>query len=299
MQSLALSELPPPPEGKIGWPWTEESVPVPAIRSDGQPWPLISIVTPSYNQGQFIEETIRSVLLQGYPNLEYLVLDGGSTDQTREILEKYRPFLSYLRSAPDKGQSAAISEGFQRSSGEILAWLNSDDRYQPNAFVRVAEFFLAHPKIVFANSDVNFIDGAGNHLHRMYVANPNPLVVAHTGSHTWPQQGCFWRHSAYTAVGGVNESLRFCMDRDLFIRLARSGNTRRIPGKPLADFRIHETAKSSTIQEVANREGAMLIEKYSYSRNQNYIRLIKLYEKFWTKPAQLRQFVGKISHQEW
>src|SRR5262245_38077091 len=111
MRCPTLAELPPPPAGRIGWPWTMESPQLPDTMSDGRPWPRISIVTPSYNQGEFIEETIRSVLLQGYPNLEYIVMDGGSKDETLSILQKYEHAINYWTSAPDKGQAEAINKG--------------------------------------------------------------------------------------------------------------------------------------------------------------------------------------------
>ena len=114
---------------------------LPETMSDGHPWPRISIVTPSYNQGQFIEETIRSVLQQGYPNLEYIIIDGGSTDNSVEIIKKYEEYLTYWVSEPDDGQYDAINKGFSRATGEIMAWLNSDDMYVPWTFKTVAEIF--------------------------------------------------------------------------------------------------------------------------------------------------------------
>src|SRR5262245_23266161 len=108
MSCTRLIALPPPPPSKTGWPWTEESPPLPETMPDGSPWPRLSIVTPSYNQGQFIEATIRSVLLQGYPNLEYVVIDGASTDNSVGIIKQYEKWLTYWVSEPDSGQSCAI-----------------------------------------------------------------------------------------------------------------------------------------------------------------------------------------------
>ncbi|GAI34604.1 unnamed protein product, partial [marine sediment metagenome] len=136
MRSPTLTHLPPPPAGKTGWPWIEESPQLPDTLPDGSLWPRVSIITPSYNQGQFIEETIRSVLLQGYANLEYIIMDGGSTDDSVEIIRKYEPWLTYWVSEPDRGQAHAIDKGFARSTGEILAWLNSDDTYLPGAIAK-------------------------------------------------------------------------------------------------------------------------------------------------------------------
>ena len=138
MQCPTLSELPPPPSGKTGWPWTEESRRLPNQMPSGCPWPRISVVTPSFNQGKFIEETIRSVLLQGYPNLEYLMIDGGSTDNSVEIIKKYSPWLTYWVSEPDDGQSDAINRGLKMSSGDFATWINSDDLLCKNALVEHA-----------------------------------------------------------------------------------------------------------------------------------------------------------------
>lgn len=129
-----LSELPPPPNGRSGWPWNVETA-----ATDNPDLPLISVVTPSFQQGRFLEETIRSVLLQNYPKLEYIVADGGSDDETMVVLEKYRPWLSFVRSAPDRGQGHAINIGFSLSSGELRGWLNSDDIYLPGALAAVGK----------------------------------------------------------------------------------------------------------------------------------------------------------------
>jgi glycosyltransferase involved in cell wall biosynthesis len=133
MRCPRLAELPSPPAGKTGWPWTVETPQLPAARPDGTPWPRISIVTPSYNQGQFIEETIRSVLLQGYPDLEYIVIDGGSTDGAIDIIRKYAPWLAYWTSERDDGQVGAINAGMSQASGSLLNWINSDDLLLPRA----------------------------------------------------------------------------------------------------------------------------------------------------------------------
>ena len=115
--ALTLKDLPAPPEGKTGWPWTEQSEPLPDRMPDGFDWPRFSIVTPSYNQEQFIEETIRSVLLQGYPNLEYIIIDGESKDKSVEIIKKYEQYLTYWTSEPDRSQSHAINKGWQKCTG--------------------------------------------------------------------------------------------------------------------------------------------------------------------------------------
>jgi len=147
--ALTLEDLPPPPPGKTGWPWTEGNKPLPQQMPDGSFYPRISIVTPSYNYGQYIEETIRSVLLQGYPNLEYIIIDGGSTDNTVDIIKKYEKYITYWVSEPDKGQTDAINKGYQRATGDIFSWLNADDSYlDTNCLLTVSQLYLRGYKFI-------------------------------------------------------------------------------------------------------------------------------------------------------
>ena len=140
MRCPTLDELPPPPSGKAGWPWTEEGPPIPDASAERQQWPRVSIVTPSYNQGRFLEETIRSVLLQGYPDFEYFIIDGGSADESLEIIRRYEPWLTYWTSEPDRGQSDAINKGWARATGDVVTYLNSDDCYLTGAVAKVNLF---------------------------------------------------------------------------------------------------------------------------------------------------------------
>jgi glycosyltransferase involved in cell wall biosynthesis len=141
--ALTLQDLPAPPEGKTGWPWTEQSETLPDRMPDGPDWPKISIVTPNYNYGRFLEETIRSVLLQGYPNLDYIIIDGGSTDNSVEIIKKYEQFLAYWVSENDDGQTDSINKGYTKCTGDVFAWLNSDDSYEnPFCLQDIAELYL-------------------------------------------------------------------------------------------------------------------------------------------------------------
>ncbi len=284
---MNIHSLPESLSERAGWPWMINDE-FDDTQTQHIHYPRISIITPSFNQVRYIEETIRSVLLQKYPNLEYIVMDGGSTDGSVEILKKYEPWLSFLSVSPDNGQSAAIVEGFKHATGDIIGWLNSDDYYCQGALERVAHFFVNHPRVVFGNGDVNYIDAEGQFVERIFATRPNRFLTANLGIHGWPQQGCFWRRWAYEKVGGLNTSLQFCMDRDLFIRLIGIGKSRRIPGLPLANFRIHDQAKSSTILDVARQESLSLIEKYGnlYFRNKKW--LLKTMWRFWRKPADLR-----------
>jgi glycosyltransferase involved in cell wall biosynthesis len=189
MKYPKLAELPPPSPGKTGWPWTVETPPLLPDRPDGCPWPRISIVTPSYNQGQFIEETIRSVLLQGYPDLEYIIIDGGSTDNSVEIIAKYEFRLAYWVSEKDRGQSHAINRGFCRSTGCLLGWLNSDDVLLPNALVTVAMAVeIPYEKVLIAGT-AEYRDVSGTGV--IWVHNRIPQTCADV----------FSRFDTYFALG--------------------------------------------------------------------------------------------------
>ena len=204
--------------------------------------PVISIVTPSYQYGRFIEWTIRSVLLQRYPNLEYVVMDGGSTDQTPAILDRYRPFLTHVESAPDGGQADAVVRGFAHTTGEIMAYLNSDDMLAPGALEFVAGYFAANP-------DVDAV-----YSHRVFVGDDNTvksywILPEHNNwlMTRWdyiPQETCFWRRRIYEEAGGINPSLQFALDYDLFVRFMKRGRMRRVD-RFLGAFRAHESSKTS------------------------------------------------------
>jgi glycosyltransferase involved in cell wall biosynthesis len=267
--------------------------------ADGRNWPKISIVTPSYQQGQYLEETIRSVLRQGYPNLEYFVMDGGSTDRSVEIIRKYESWLTFWTSEPDGGQADAIGRGFQRATGEILAWINSDDYYEPGAFMRVGQRFAAQPDLVFANGDVNLVSEESQYRRRLFAMRPSFFFAANYGQHGWPQPGCFWRRAAYEQVGGIDSSLHFCMDKDLFIRLVKSGRSGRISGPPLANFRVHAQSKTSQLYELGQLETAALIKKYGRSPWVSHQRILRSLWWFYRKQAAVRMRLNRYFGREY
>lgn len=240
-----LQNLPQPPGGKTGWPWTKESKPLQYKMPNGSPWPKISIVTPSYNQGQFLEETIRSVLLQNYPNLEYIIMDGGSTDNSIEIIKKYEPWLTYWVGEKDNGQSDAILRGFEKSSGEIIAWLNSDDYYLPDSLFKVARFFCKHPEINLAIGGYEWVKEDGRIVTKYYPCLQDFESLLCIGQR-FGQMACFWKKSAFFELGGFDLNLKFCFDYDMFLRFQRQ----ELPGvidNILAAYRDHNATKSSTI----------------------------------------------------
>jgi len=221
-----LKDLPLPPEGKSGWPWTEESDRVPDKMPDGRLWPKISIVTPSYNQGTFIEESIRSVLLQGYPNLKYIIIDGGSTDNTVEIIKKYEPWLAYWESEPDKGQSHAINKGLEKSTGKFFNWHNSDDVLTPNSLATMAAAMVKYPQAGYVCGKRMLIDEQSIVLgdtKRSYgdktVFTPE-LNTMISSIKTGYQPGCLMNKDLVIKAGMVDQSLHYIMDVDILLRIA-------------------------------------------------------------------------------
>ena len=217
MHTPTLKELPAPPEGKSGWPWREASPLLPENGPGSQPWPEVSIVTPSFNQGEFLEETVRSVLLQGYPNLTYTIIDGGSTDRSVEIIRKYEAWLAGWTSEPDRGQSEAINKGFARARGEILGWLNSDDVYEPGALQRVAGYFRATPDCNLVYGNGWNIDEHGNKTQPCDWIRPFDRSL-YLNSNFILQPAAFWRRSLWEQTGELDPALNWTMDWDWFIR---------------------------------------------------------------------------------
>lgn len=239
-----LADLPAPPQGKSGWPWTEETPLMYGTLPDGNPWPRISVITPSYHQGQFIEQTIRSVLLQGYPNLEYIIIDGGSSDDSVKIIEKYAPYLTYWVSEPDRGQSHAINKGFEISTGQIMCWLNSDDYYLPNTFMTLAENLATGSGnyAVVGHCVQVFADGRPSTSHKGKYENLQRLLQFWKGYHMH-QSAIFWRREVFDKIGFLDENQHYIMDFDYWVRIARHFEFKNVD-RELACFTYHEKAKT-------------------------------------------------------
>lgn len=214
--------------------------------------PRISIVTPSYNQGRFIEATIQSVLSQGYPNLEYIIVDGGSTDASVEIIRRYEKDLAYWVSEKDDGAADAIAKGFRRSTGDILAYLNSDDLYLPGTLHAVATSFQqGRSDVVYGNT--RWIDAGGNPIGER---RQTPFTAAGYlyGGFDLQQPAVFWNRQAYEKCGGIDPTYLFTFDTELFVRFVNQGSRFTHVRRFFASFRIHERSKSSNEADRCERE---------------------------------------------
>jgi glycosyltransferase involved in cell wall biosynthesis len=204
--------------------------------------PLVSIVTPSYNQARFLEFTIRSVIEQDYPNIEYILVDGGSTDGSQDIIHRYADRLAWWISKKDRGQTDAINKGFAHAHGHILAWLNSDDTYEPHAVSEAVEFLQVRPEVGLVYGDANFIDQNGCVIGHFPAARTNYQRLRRGYVHI-PQQASFWRADLWKKVGPLDPSFYFAMDYDLWVRLAAQAPIQYTP-RLWANFRLHSQGKS-------------------------------------------------------
>lgn len=257
--------------------------------------PSISIVTPSYNQAAYLEGTLRSVLEQDYPKLEFIVIDGGSTDGSIEIIRKYAKHLSYWVSEPDRGQSHAINKGLSRSTGEIWAWVNSDDRLLPGALERVAEAWA-----VGKPDDVAWVGGCRRVLADGMLLNeiwPKNLVVEEVADwlvNNFYQPAVFMRRSAVEQAMGLDEKLDYCMDLHLWIKLARLGRLQKVPHL-LAEATIQADAKTQAGRPEAMAETGVLLTEEGYPEQAKRYLAAHL-RRAMTKAAQAHHpnFAGRI-----
>ena len=204
--------------------------------------PKVSIITPSFNQARFLEQTMRSVLEQDYPNIEYIVIDGGSSDGSLEIIKKYSGRLAYWQSQKDKGQTDAINQGFARATGEILAWLNSDDILYPGAVSAAVRQLHTHPEVGMVYSNCQWINADGKVIGNFPAAQTD-LQKLRRGYVHIPQQTAFFRADLWRKVAPLDDSFYFAMDYDLWTRLATHAPLLYVP-ELWAAFRLHEGAKS-------------------------------------------------------
>ena len=225
--------------------------------------PLVSIVTPSFNQGEYIEETIQSILDQDYPNIEHIVIDGASTDGTVSMLKRYDRTISWL-SEPDRGQSDAINKGFRRARGDILTWLCADDVYERNTVAKIVKHFEEHSSTDMVYGECLYIDSTGETIGKYPSRDFDIAALLPFGF--IPQPTVFMRKSVLDRVGLVDTDLHFAMDLDLWVRIAMGGRVDFIP-EILARYRLHDGTKTVSSREAFEREGIRVKERYLNDAN--------------------------------
>ncbi len=204
--------------------------------------PLVTVVTPSFNQASFLEETIISVLNQTYPNIEYIIMDGDSSDGSLEIIKEYASRLAHWVSEKDRGQTDAINKGFALAKGDVLAWLNSDDTLLPNAVAEAVSFLTEHSETGMVYGDANYIDEKGKIIGKFPAAETD-LPRLRRGYVHIPQQASFFRRTLWEQVGPLDPEFFFAMDYDLWVRLAERTELKYLP-RTWANFRLHSGAKT-------------------------------------------------------
>ncbi len=234
--------------------------------------PKISIVTPSFNQGKFIEETIRSVLDQNYPNLEYIIIDGGSTDETVDVIRRYEDRIDYWVSEKDRGQVHAINKGIERTTGDIFGFLNSDDLYLPGTFDTVAKYFQDHPKAEWVCGDTMMF-GEGHKTEVIETVVPKSAAHCLSWAYTAPQPGHFWKRELI--AGGFDEAWPYDFDHDLYVRLLLAGHRCEHIPQTFAGYRLHEASKTvaENYRQIAEFErSAEVYEDRLYGADRRWCR---------------------------
>ncbi len=237
-------------------------------------WPSISIVIPSYNQGPFLAQCIQSALNQGYPNLELIIVDGGSTDQSIEIIKNFSDKLTWWISEPDAGQAHAINKGMEKSSGDILAWLNSDDCLTPNSLFRVAMLLTNNPEVDVVYSHRILIDESGNDIGKWIIPPHNNFVLSYVDF--VPQETMFWRKSLWASTGSyIDESFQFALDWELIHRFIEAGAVFYRAPAFLGMFRVHDKQKTKVnMHRVGHEEMERIRERAITKLAQNRVQAV-------------------------
>lgn len=258
-------------------------------------YPKISIITPSYNQANYIERTILSVICQGYPNIEYIIIDGGSTDGCADIIKKYQDKIAYWVSEPDHGQTDAINKGLKKASGDILAWINSDDTYVAGAIQNVIKYFNEHPGVDLVYGDCYVIDEhdkiLSNHRGKAF-----DIRRAITGDLIY-QPATFFKRKMIEDLGFLDESFRYTMDYDLWLRAALKYNLEYIP-MTLAQFRVHSASKTISQSERFFSEDLRVLDKLfknnEVNKNISFMVYLKIMNTLMM--SQQHNFIKFIDH---
>ena len=222
--------------------------------------PKISVVTPSFNQGQFLGATMRSIHDQGYPKLEHIVIDGGSSDRSIEVIEQFADHLSYWVSEKDAGQTDALIKGFDRATGDIYCWLNSDDLFEPGTLAEVARYFQEHPDVRFIYGDSTWIDADGKPFKPKREHRWNRYVWMFDHNFI-PQPSAFWRADLYHQVGGLDRTFDLAMDADLWIRFAEVTRPRHVR-RYWSQMRFYPEQKNTRMRAASGVEGRAIRSRY-------------------------------------
>jgi glycosyltransferase involved in cell wall biosynthesis len=241
--------------------------------------PLVSIITPSFNQAQYLERTICSVLEQDYPNIEYIVMDGGSTDGSLKIIKNYADRLAYWCSESDEGQVAAINKGFALSNGEILGWINSDDFYEPGAIRTAAEYFINHPETSFLYGEGWYVDEYSQRLRICHFVKPNFRDFYLLNHDPTLQSATFWRRELWNKVGPLDSNINWVFDWEWYIRAHKKTTFQYIP-EILSNYRIHPKAKTRTGGMDRQLEIASITLRYGHRWYPNYIIQMLRYTEY-------------------
>ena len=223
-------------------------------------WPKFSVIVISYNQGRFIEETLLSIINQNYPNLELIVIDGGSTDNSIDIIKHFSNYFSYWVSEPDGGQTHGLIKGFSRSTGEIQCWLNSDDLHEENTLFEVARYFLEHPKVDAVFGDATWINENNQVLRRQCEIPFNKYIWMYTYNYI-PGMSMFWRKALYEKAGGLNAEFDLAMDADLWIRFSDVGQIKHVP-RMWSRMRFYPEQKNRRLRLKSNQEELVIRSRY-------------------------------------
>ncbi len=261
-----------PEVNNFDWTWFFHEILKTILMKDVNTLLKVSVVTPSFDQSRFIEETILSVKNQSYSEIEHIIVDGGSTDGTLDILRKYKR-LHWI-SERDRGQSDALNKGFKMATGEIIGWLNADDAYQPDAVETVVQFFHEHPNTGLVYGNVNIVDEDGEIIRTRYSPSFD-LGLLVRGGHCYIQPATFFRRKIFDEVGYLDLAFHEAMDYEFFIRIGQRFKIKRIP-RILGNFRAHAESKtfSGTTSERGRREVQEILRRYRRLGNSKYPRFL-------------------------
>lgn len=263
-------------------------------------YPKISVVTPSYNQGQFLEETILSVINQNYPNLEYIIIDGGSTDNSVDIIKKYEKYLAYWVSEKDDGQTYAIIKGLQKSTGNFLTWLNSDDTYLPGGLEAVANAIVQYPDLNVVYGDYVITDQAGKYLLQKREIKFDFDIMLY-GPCFIGQPSAFFSRSIYDQVGGLDVNFNFFMDVEFWLRIAKNGGKFTHIKKTIATYRFHEeskTIKDFSVSERCKKEASDIEKKYWTRKKFSNLIMHQFYRSYLRTKNRIRRQYFKLIYRK-